>query len=69
MNTYTLIIILTTLGFLLLAALLLTPVYLFLNREEERSERWTEQALAKRIREEGPGKNGDEKSQRPPAAP
>ena len=66
MDTYTLIIILTTIGFLLLAALLLTPVYFFLNREEERGERWTEQALSKRIREETPRQNGDEKAQRPP---
>jgi hypothetical protein len=48
MDYYTVIIVLTLLGFLLLAALLLVPVYLFLKREEQASQRWTKDVLARR---------------------
>jgi len=41
MDDYTLVIILTFFGFIGLAALLLVPVYRFLNREERLSESWT----------------------------
>lgn len=51
MSDYTLIIILTLVGFLLLAAILLVPVYLFLRREEDASERWTDEEVAKRSRQ------------------
>ena len=37
---YTIIILLTLLGFLALAAMLLVPVYRFLRREERASRRW-----------------------------
>ena len=40
-STYWLVIVLTTVGFFGLAALLLVPVYRFLMREEEASKQWT----------------------------
>ena len=46
MDTYTWVIILTTIGFAILAAALLVPVYLFLGREEQISQNWTPEALA-----------------------
>jgi hypothetical protein len=52
MDYYTVIVILTLLGFLLLAALLLVPVYLFLKREEHASQRWTKDVLGRRSRRE-----------------
>ncbi|NBC18528.1 MAG: hypothetical protein GVY18_14575 [Bacteroidetes bacterium] len=52
MDFYTVVIILTLLGFLLLAALLLVPVYLFLKREERASQRWTKDVLARRSQRE-----------------
>lgn len=39
---YTLVILGTLIGFILLAALLLVPIYLFLKREEKESEKWTD---------------------------
>lgn len=45
MDKYHLAIILTTIGFFALAALLLVPVWRFLNREEQISREWTEDAL------------------------
>ncbi len=42
MGGYTGVILLTLVGFLALAALLLTPVYRFLKREEKVAEAWTE---------------------------
>lgn len=41
----------TLLGFALLAALLLVPIWRFLDREEEVAEKWTPEALAERMRE------------------
>lgn len=55
---YTVLIILTLVGFFLLAALLLVPVYRFLDREEEASKRWTEDRLAERLRERRSASNG-----------
>jgi len=46
---YTLIILATAVGFFLLAAILLVPIYLFLNREEESSKRWTKAEVEKRL--------------------
>jgi len=45
------VILATLIGFGALAALLLVPVYRFLEREEEVAERWTPDELAERIRE------------------
>ena len=45
------IIVGTIAGFGLLAAVLLVPVYRFLEREKEVAEKWTPEALAKRMRE------------------
>ena len=42
---YTIIIIATTIGFFALAAVLLVPIYRFLNREEKESEAWTKEKL------------------------
>ena len=42
MGEYNGVILLTLIGFLALAALLLTPVYRFLKREEKAAEAWTE---------------------------
>lgn len=46
------IIIGTLVGFGLLAALLLVPVYRFLERERKIAKRWTPEALAKRMQEQ-----------------
>lgn len=59
MTSYHLTVILLTLfGFLLVAYLLLAPVYRFLKREEEASRHWTKEALAKRLQEQPPKANG-----------
>lgn len=42
-------------GFLLLAFLLLYPVYRFLNREEETSRSWTPDQIARRQQRRGDG--------------
>ena len=42
------IIVATLVGFGLLAALLLVPIYRFLDREEEISEQWTREELARK---------------------
>lgn len=52
------IILATLVGFCTLAFLLLAPIYLFLNREEEASKKWTKQELARRLREREPSSNG-----------
>ena len=55
MDYYTIVSLLTVLAFFLLAALLLVPVYLFLKREENVSEKkWTRDALDRRRRERPP---------------
>ena len=70
MDTYTLIILLTLIGFLALAALLLTPIYFFLNREEARGEEWTRATLAERMKRKPPQSNGhDEAGERPNPEP
>lgn len=51
---YTPIIVGTLLGFGLLAAVLLVPVYRFLERERKVAQKWTPEALANRRREEQP---------------
>ena len=63
MDFYTVLIVATLLGFSLLAYMLLWPVYKFLDREQEASEKWTEDALAKRLRERQASTNGTEESE------
>lgn len=49
-SSYYGIIVVTLIGFLLLAALLLVPVYRFLRREEITARSWTEEELEKSAR-------------------
>ena len=58
MDDYTLIIVLTLVGFLALAAILLVPVYRFLRREENASKKWSSQEMARRRHVDPPGSNG-----------
>jgi hypothetical protein len=58
MSSYTVIIILTFIAFVSLAALLLVPVYLFLRREERAGKAWTQKELARRWQREVPPSNG-----------
>lgn len=64
MDGYTTVILLTLFGFLLLAFILLAPVYVFLNREREASKKWTPEELAKQLRETPPKKNGVDEEER-----
>ncbi len=50
MDEYYLVIVVTTIGFAALAAMLLVPIYRFLKTEDEVSRHWTEEALAERAR-------------------
>jgi len=53
----------TLIGFGLLAALLLVPIWRFLDREQEVAEDWTPEAVAERMRErEQTATNGSERS-------
>jgi len=53
----------TLIGFGVLAALLLVPIWRFLNREQEVAEEWTPEAVAERMRErEQTATNGAESS-------
>jgi hypothetical protein len=47
MDKYYVVIVLTFFGFLALAAILLVPVYLFLKREEQVAEHWTDETIAR----------------------
>lgn len=58
MTDYTTIIILTLIGFLSLAAILLVPVYRFIQKEKHAAEKWTKEELARRSHERPP-RNGD----------
>lgn len=59
--TYLPVIVGTLVGFAALAALLLVPIYRFLDREEEVANEWTPEALAERMREQKHGAaNGTE---------
>jgi len=52
------IIVATLVGFGLLAAALLVPVYRFLERERKVAQKWTPEALAERMRERETAANG-----------
>lgn len=54
MGEYLPYILLAFFGFILLAYLLLAPVYRFLQREEKASREWTKESIARRYREEPP---------------
>ncbi len=56
--TYLPVILGTLVGFGVLAALLLVPISRFLDREQEVSEKWTPEELAKRLDEESASTNG-----------
>ncbi len=58
MDEYFVVIVVTFVGFVALAAVLLVPVYLFLKREERASQSWTREELARRYREQPPPANG-----------
>jgi hypothetical protein len=45
MDKYTVVIILTAIGFFALAAALLVPIWRFLSREEVRAEQWTRELM------------------------
>ena len=49
------IIAATLIGFAALAAVLLVPIYRFLDREEEVAKEWTPEAVAERMREQQHG--------------
>lgn len=51
MDIYTVVIVITFVAFVTLAALLLFPVYFFLKREEKVSEEWTPDAISRRMEE------------------
>lgn len=57
MTDYTTIIIVTFVAFLTLAALLLVPVYRFIQKEKEASRKWTDEELARRSHDRPP-RNG-----------
>lgn len=52
------IIVATLVGFGLLAAALLVPVYRFLERERKVAQKWTPEALAERMRKRERATNG-----------
>lgn len=59
--TYLPVIVVTLVGFSVLAAALLIPIYRFLDREQEVAEEWTPEAVAERMREQQHGAtNGTE---------
>jgi hypothetical protein len=60
MDEYGLIIVLALIGFIVVAALVLYPVYKFLLRQEEISRDWTEEKLAERLSKRKSGSNGEE---------
>lgn len=49
------IIAATLIGFAALAAMLLVPIYRFLDREEEVAEEWTPEAVAERMQKQQHG--------------
>ncbi|MEM1056427.1 MAG: hypothetical protein AAGI52_12970 [Bacteroidota bacterium] len=53
---WTFVIVTTTVGFFLLAFILLYPVYRFMRREEDIAEDWTDEAIARRQRQSRGGR-------------
>jgi hypothetical protein len=58
LSEYTLVIIITLVGFIGLAALLLVPVYRFLKREERLGNSWTKDASAEKRGTQKASRNG-----------
>ena len=48
MDYYDWVIVAAGVGFCILAAILLVPVYLFLKKEEEAAKNWTDEAIKER---------------------
>jgi hypothetical protein len=65
--TLYLIVALTTVGFCLLAFMLLAAVYLFLKRERKAGEEWTDAVQQQKLREDTRSSNGSSAPHRPPA--
>lgn len=59
MDKYTIVIIVTIVGFAILASILLVPVYRFLKKEEKISEEWTQEALKERAASKAEPKEED----------
>lgn len=57
------------LAFFVLAFILLYPVWRFLNREEEVSRRWTDDEIAKALRQRPAGGDGGEPDEHEPPKP
>lgn len=73
-SAYYLAIALAFFGFIALAFILLFPVYRFLRKEEEQSEKWTHAAIAERQRRaieraERAASSGDGAPSEPPSGP
>lgn len=68
MTDYTIIIIVTLVGFLALAAVLLVPVYRFIQREKEVASRWTKEAIARQSHDRPPRNGVDKEPGTTPAA-
>jgi hypothetical protein len=49
MDSFSVVIVLTFLGFFALAAALLVPIYLFLKKEEKTAELWTREHLGNAV--------------------
>jgi len=47
MDDYFVVIVVTIVGFCILASILLVPVYLFLKKEEKLADNWTRDSLSK----------------------
>ncbi|GAB5520296.1 MAG: hypothetical protein RhofKO_25470 [Rhodothermales bacterium] len=58
MDQYTVVIIVSFVGFCALAAILLVPIYRFLKREEQASQSWTAEDLAQQAERREAKKNG-----------
>jgi hypothetical protein len=58
----------TLIGFSVLAALLLVPVSRFLDREQEVSEKWTPEELAKHFDDEETAPRNPDATEKTPAA-
>lgn len=59
MDKYYVVIALTFVGFVALAAILLVPVYLFLKKEEDVARHWTDETIARVPAD--PGEDQDER--------
>ncbi|ACY47312.1 hypothetical protein [Rhodothermus marinus] len=69
MDYYTLVILGALIGFLALAALLLVPVYRFLQREDEAARRFTAEYLRRQQAARPNGADHDEETPEPPTRP